>query len=87
MIRVFVPSQLRGYTGGRAEVDAQGDTLADVLADLDRQFSGLRFRVIDEQGRVRRHMVLFVGQDRQDDLQADVPAGRAVHIVGALSGG
>jgi molybdopterin converting factor small subunit len=87
VIRVFVPSQLRGYTGGRAEVDAQGDTLADVLADLDRQFPGLRFRVIDEQGRVRRHMVLFVGQDRQDDLQARVPAGRVVHIVGALSGG
>jgi hypothetical protein len=44
-MRVIVPTQLRGYTAGRAEVEARGATLADVLADLDRQFPGFRFRV------------------------------------------
>jgi sulfur-carrier protein len=86
-VRVIVPSQLRGYTGGRGEVKADGATLGEVLADLDRQFPGLRFRVIDEQDRVRRHIVLFVGAERQDELGAIVPPGGEVHIVGALSGG
>jgi molybdopterin synthase sulfur carrier subunit len=86
-MRVIVPTQLRGYTAGRAEVDAAGGTLAEALADLDRQFPGLRFRVIDEQDRVRRHILLFVGGDRQEDLSAAIPAGAELMIVGALSGG
>jgi sulfur-carrier protein len=87
MPRVVVPSQLRGYTAGRSEVDAVGATVADVLADLDRQFPGFRFRVIDEQDRVRRHIIVFVGGERIDTIGADVPSGAEVHIVGALSGG
>lgn len=86
-MRVVVPTQLRGYTDGRAEVQAQGATLGAVLADLDRQFPGFRFRVIDEQDRVRRHIILFVGGERQDDLGAAVPPGAEVQIIGALSGG
>lgn len=85
--RVIVPSQLRGYTAGRDEVRAEGATLADVLADLDRQFPGFRFRVIDEQDRVRRHIVLFVGSEREDDLGATLRPGADLQIVGALSGG
>jgi sulfur-carrier protein len=85
--RVIVPTQLRGYTGGRAEVEAAGATLAAVLADLDRQFPGFRFRVIDEHDRVRRHIILFVGLEREENLGAAIPAGVDVQIVGALSGG
>ena len=86
-MRVVVPSQLRSYTNGRHEVSAEGATLAELLADLDRQFPGFRFRVIDEQDRLRRHMLLFVGEEWQDDLNAPIRAGVAVQIVGALSGG
>ena len=86
-MRVIVPTQLRGYTSGRAEVRAEGATLAEVLADLDRQFPGFRFRVIDEQDRVRRHILLFVGSERQDDLSSAIPPGADLQIVGALSGG
>jgi sulfur-carrier protein len=86
-MRVIVPTQLRGYTAGRAEVRAEGATLAEVLADLDRQFPGFRFRVIDEQDRVRRHIILFVGAERQDDLSAAIPPDADIQIVGALSGG
>lgn len=85
--RVMVPSQLRGYTGGLDQVRAAGATLDEVLVDLDRQFPGFRFRVIDEQNRVRRHIILFIGGERQDDLSAPVPSGTDVTIVGALSGG
>ena len=87
MPRVIVPTQLRGYTAGAAEVSATGATLAEVLGDLDRQFPGFRFRVIDEQDRVRRHVIIFVGAERQEDLGAAIPAGADVQIVGALSGG
>ena len=87
MTRVIVPTQLRGYTNGNGEVEAQGTTLADVLGDLDRQFPGFRFRVIDEQDRVRRHVIIFVGQEREENLAAVIPAGADVQIVGALSGG
>jgi hypothetical protein len=87
MTRVIVPTQLRGYTAGKSEVDANGTTLDDVLHDLDRQFPGFRFRVIDEQDRVRRHVIIFVGQEREENLAAAIPSGADVQIVGALSGG
>ncbi len=87
MTLVIVPSQLRGYTDGASEVSAEGATLDDVLRDLDRKFPGFRFRVIDEQDRVRRHVILFVGEERCDDLRREILPGVAVQIVGALSGG
>ena len=87
MPRVVVPSQLRGYTAGVSEVDAAGETVGAVLLDLDRQFPGFRFRVIDEQDRVRRHIIIFVGGERIEDLAAAIPDGAELHIVGALSGG
>lgn len=86
-MKVTVPSQLRGYTAGRVDVEAQGQDLNEVMADLDRQFPGFRFRVIDEQGRVRRHIILFVGGERQEDMRAPIPEGADLFIVGALSGG
>jgi len=85
-VKVTIPSPLLSYTKSR-EVEGAGATLAELLADLDRQFPGFRFRVIDEQDRVRRHIILFVGAERQDDLSAAIPPGADVQIVGALSGG
>jgi hypothetical protein len=83
---VIIPTQLRGYTQGAKEVEAAGATLRDVLADLDRQFPGFRFRVIDEQDRVRPHILIFIGGERCEDLAT--PVGEAeVFIAGALSGG
>ena len=86
-MRVIVPGQLRSYTSGRSEVTAEGTTLDEVLIDLDRQFPGFRFRVIDEQDRVRRHVILFVGGERCDDLKTKLSPGTELQIVGALSGG
>lgn len=86
-MKVVVPSQLRGYTAGQAEVEATGATLDAVFDDLDRRFPGFRFRVIDEQRRVRRHILVFLGEHRTDDLEAPVLGHQTVTIVGALSGG
>src|SRR5260370_25586702 len=84
MVKVIVPTQLRGYTGGRADVTAAGATLHELLADLDRQFPGFRFRVIDEHDRVRQHIIFFVGMERQEDVRAAIPAGPRLHSRGAL---
>jgi molybdopterin converting factor small subunit len=86
-MNVAVPSQLRDYTGGHAQVEARGATLAELLADLDRRYPGMRFRMIDEQDRIRRHIRIFVNQEQARDLGAALAAYDEVVIVGALSGG
>jgi sulfur-carrier protein len=86
-MNVAVPSQLRDYTGGRALVEARGATLAELLADLERRFPGIRFRMIDEQDAIRRHIKIFVNQEQARDLGAGLNADDEVTIVGALSGG
>ena len=83
----MIPSQLIAYTGGATRVEAQGPTVDAVMRDLDRQFEGLRFRVVDEQGRIRKHMRIFVGMDRVDALDRPLRPGDEVLIFGALSGG
>jgi molybdopterin converting factor small subunit len=85
-MKVLVPGPLLSYTK-RREVEAQGATLGAVLADLDRQFPGLRFRVVDEQERTRRHIRFFVNGAQVTTLDHALAPGDAVQIVQALSGG
>ena len=84
---VAIPSQLRDYTGGRAHVEAHGATLFELLSDLERRFPGIRFRMIDEQDAIRRHIKIFVNQEQARNLGAALAANDEVTIVGALSGG
>jgi len=94
-VRVRIPTALRSYTGGAAEVSVAvpqlapelPPTLSGVLAALDRRFGGIRFRIVDEQGHVRPHIKLFVGLEAVRDLAVPVPRGADVMIVAALSGG
>jgi len=86
-VRVHLSSHVRSYTGGEADVEAEGGTLSEILADIDRRYPGIRFRVIDEQERIRRHMKFFVGGEVATDLGHPVAPGAEVHIIGALSGG
>ena len=87
MVAVLLPSQLTCYTGGATRVEAMGATVDAALDDLDRQFPGLKFRVIDEQDRVRRHMKIFVGMDAVRDVRRPLAPGDELMIFGALSGG
>jgi len=87
MVTVYVSSHVRSYTAGQAEIEAEGRTLAELMADLDRRYPGLRFRVIDEQDRIRQHMNFFVGGELVRDLAHPIAPGDDVHILGALSGG
>lgn len=85
-MKVLIPGPLRSYTGGR-EVEATGATLADLLADLDRQYPGLRFRMVDEQDRIRPHMRCFVNGELVADMTRPLRLSDTLQIVQALSGG
>ncbi len=85
-MKVIIPSQLLSYTR-RVEVQVEGASVAEMLAALDRQFPGLRFRIIDEQDQIRPHIRIFVNQEVAGDLEFALKPGDEVRIIGAISGG
>lgn len=85
-MRVSIPSPLRSYTKER-EVEAEGATLAELVADLDRRYPGIRFRMVDEQDAMRPHVRFFVNGEQALDLGVALRPTDEVHIVQALSGG
>ena len=86
-MKIMIPTPLRSYTQEQSQVEAEGSTLADLLADLDRHYPGIRFRMIDEQDCIRRHMRIFVNGEQVRDLGTPLRAADEVHILQALSGG
>jgi molybdopterin synthase sulfur carrier subunit len=89
-VRVRVPTILRTYTKGESEVDADGDTLADVIDALDHTYPGIRGRIIDEQGALRRFVNVYVGNDDVrflDGLGTSIPDGTTVSVIPAVAGG
>ncbi len=86
-MKVRIPDPLRSYTNREKVVEADGGTVAAVLADLERQFPGIRFRMVDEQERLRKHMKVFVNEDAVRDLTTPVAPGDEITIMQALSGG
>jgi molybdopterin synthase sulfur carrier subunit len=87
MTVVRLPSPLYAYTNGKAEVMAAGETLTEILVDLDRRFPGLRFRVVDEQDRIRPTILFHLNGRVVRDLGERVDPKDEVQIVAALSGG
>ena len=86
-MKVYVPSPLSSYTGEASTVEAAGASVAELLADLDRNYPGLRFRIINEQDEIRRHIKIFVNRDQITDLTVPLARSDEVMIVCALSGG
>jgi molybdopterin converting factor small subunit len=84
---VRIPTPLRSYTGELAQVGADGATLAELLADLDRRYPGIRFRMIDEQDSIRPHIRIWVNRDPVRTLAAPLRETDEVVIFQALSGG
>lgn len=85
-VTVLIASPLRSYTGAD-EVEATGASLGALLEDMDARFPGIRFRIVDEQDQLRKHMRFFVNGEVVKALEHPIKAGDEVCIVQALSGG
>jgi molybdopterin synthase sulfur carrier subunit len=89
-VSVRIPTILRTYTGGAAEVTAQEGTLREVLAKLDAAYPGLGGRILDESGKLRRFVNVYVGEEDvrlAQGLDTPVPAGTQVSVIPAVAGG
>lgn len=86
-MKVIIPSPLLSYTEQRKEVEAKGATVGQLLDDLNRHYPGIRFRMIDEQDAIRRHMKVFVNGEQVSSLDASLQPSDEVYILQALSGG
>jgi sulfur-carrier protein len=87
---VRVPTILRTYTGGESEVTASGATLAEVLDDLDAHYSGIKGRILDDNGELRRFVNVYVGNDDVrflDNLGTPTPDGTQISVIPAVAGG
>ena len=86
-MRVHIPDPLRSYTEQQKVVDADGNTVAEILADLDSRYPGIRFRMVDEQNHIRKHMKVFVNDESVRDLDTAITDRDEITIMQALSGG
>ncbi len=74
-MKVHLGSIVRSYAGGEEETQASGATLRAALDDLEARHPGLRFRIVDEQDQIRRHVAIFVGERRATTLSEKIAKG------------
>jgi sulfur-carrier protein len=86
-MNIFIPSPLRSYTQEKARVNGSGENLSALLKNLEEQFPGIRFRMIDEQDQIRAHIKIFVNREQAVSLAVSLQRNDEVLILCALSGG
>jgi molybdopterin synthase sulfur carrier subunit len=89
-VSVRIPTILRTYTGGESEVSATGANLAEILDDLDANYAGLKGRILDEDGKLRRFVNVYVNNDDvrfEQELSTPTPDGAEVSVIPAVAGG
>ncbi|GAA2127544.1 MoaD/ThiS family protein [Nocardioides bigeumensis] len=89
-VSVRIPTILRTYTGGESEVSVEGGTLAEVIDSLDASYSGIKGRILDEAGQIRRFVNVYVGNDDVrflDNLDTATPDGTQISVIPAVAGG
>ncbi|MGW4893693.1 MoaD/ThiS family protein [Kitasatospora sp. NPDC004240] len=87
---VRIPTILRTYTGGAAEVTAEGATLGEVIADLEKNHAGIAARLLDDTGKLRRFVNVYVNDDDvrfAEGLATEIKDGAGVSIIPAVAGG
>jgi molybdopterin converting factor small subunit len=89
-INVRIPTILRTYTQDQSQVTAEGETLSEVIESLEGTFPGIKARVVDEQGKLRRFVNIYVAEEDvrfAQGLDTPTPAGAQVSIIPAVAGG
>ncbi|MBF9072197.1 MoaD/ThiS family protein [Streptacidiphilus fuscans] len=89
-VTVRIPTILRTYTDGKAEVTVEGTTLAEVIKDLEANHTGISARLLDDSGKLRRFVNVYVNEDDvrfAEGLETATPDGAGVSIIPAVAGG
>jgi len=89
-VSVRVPTILRTYTGGESEVSADGANVAELLDSLDAAYPGIKGRIVDEDGKLRRFVNVYVNNDDvrfEQNLATPTPDGAEVSVIPAVAGG
>jgi sulfur-carrier protein len=89
-VTVRLPGALRDATGGQTKIEATGRTLADVIGDIERRHPGFAERVLDDDGRIRTYVNVYIGEDdarSRGGTSAVVPEGSEVMVIPAMAGG
>lgn len=89
-VKVLIPTPLRNLTGNQAEVSAEGGTVAELIENLSKSYNGLRDRLVDENGKIRRFVNIYVNEEDIRFLQGEttvLKTGDQVSIVPAIAGG
>ena len=90
MSSVFIPSPLRRYTAGQSKVQVSGATISELIENLERQFPGVKSRLCDESGQVKRYVNVFVNDEEMRALQGTntrLADKDEITIVPAMAGG
>lgn len=89
-VSVRIPTILRAYTHEESQVSAEGETLTDVIESLEGQFPGIKARVVDENGKLRRFVNIYVAEEDvrfAQGLDTKTPDGTQISIIPAVAGG
>jgi len=89
-VKVMIPTPLRNLTNNQAEVSAEGNSITDIINNLSKAHNGLRDRLVDENGKVRRFVNIYLNEEDIRFLQGEstaVKAGDTISIVPAIAGG
>jgi len=89
-VSVRIPTILRNYTGGQSEVKATGGTLREVISDLEANYCGIAARILDDQGKLRRVVIVFVGDEDvrfAQGIDTATPEGTQISVIPAVAGG
>ena len=86
-MKLILPTHLDAYTGSMRELEVKGSTVGEGLAALEKRFPGIRFRLVDEQDRIREHISIFVSGEKAKSLSTPVGPSDEMQVVAALSGG
>ena len=89
-VKVRIPTPLRGLTKGQGEVEGQGGSINELIDNLEKSYGGLRDRICDETGSIRRFINIYVNEEDIRFLQGTstpLKPGDLVSIVPAIAGG
>lgn len=89
MVNVKIPTPLRRLTNQKGEVQIEGNTIIEIIDNLEKSYPGIKKRLLDETGKVRKFINIYVGDEDIRFLQKEETKieGKEVSIVPAIAGG